>query len=271
MRGLRGFTIVSDSGLSHDKAIFWWAREQLRVNPCRGFGSLIPQLLACFVEDEALDYANHPPSKSSHTFVASQKYWTGELLKMVCMWNVWNCRKFYVRDVRGQPLPESTQPIHEYLHIYAGAEISRLEKVVLQEVDKLQGGIKLGERPTPLLLSAYHLGVWISLWQLVVMYRQSSGARLGFRKEQFRETTEELYNKVVILYSVVFRTSKALLYLIDKETGVSGVFGGKSVLGEAFDKAWRARKDFCKGALFCQWTNPLTLPRRLIPATILRR
>jgi len=229
---------VPENGRLHQNDISDWARKQLTAGANRSFDSLLQQLLAVLVEGGALDYAN------AGVLATSQRDWMEKLLTMRCMWNVWICRKFHVRDARGQPLLDSTQPIHEYLRGYAGQMISQLEKDVLKEIDKkLQGGIKHGEHPTPLLVSAYHLGVWVSLWQLALMYRHSSGAPLSIRKEQFRETTEELYSKVVVLYSVIFRTNKALHCLIGPESGVSGLFGGKPVVN-AFDKAWRAREEF---------------------------
>ncbi|KAK0657619.1 hypothetical protein B0T16DRAFT_453058 [Cercophora newfieldiana] len=231
----KGLVIISDNGPSHHEAISRWTREHLGASANRSFDSLLQQLLAVFVEGGALDLE---PSSSS-VFVGFQREWMKKLLRMRCMWNAWSCRKFYVRDINGQLVQDSTQPIHEYLHRYAGQKISELEKDILKEIDKLQNGIKVGDSAP--LLSAYHVGVWISLWQLALMYRHSSGASLGFRTEQFRETTEDLYNKVVVLFSVIFRTTKALNYLMDAR---SKAFSGKPVVGKAFENAWRARNDF---------------------------
>jgi hypothetical protein len=216
--------LVIIPGVHHD-AIAQWAIKQLESSANQSFDSLIQQLLT------ALDHANSLGIES--VSVKSQREWLSKLLRMRCMWNVWSCKKFYARDSRGQLLTDSTLAVQDYLHRYAGGTISQLEKDVLGELDKLQTGIKGDTRD--------HVDVWVALWQLVFTYQQS--ALLGFRRDQFQETTEELFSKVVVLYSACFRTTKALKSLNDAG---STVFAGKPVVKEAFERAWRAHTEFCK-------------------------
>jgi hypothetical protein len=214
--------LVIIPGIHHD-AIAQWSRKQLESSASQSFDSLVQQLLL------ALDHANS--LVSGRFSVNSQEHWLSKLLKMRCMWNVWSCKKFYARDARGQLLQDSALAVQDYLHRYAGGTISQLEKDVLRELDKLQTGIK-GDN---------HVDAWVALWQLLFMYRQS--ASLGFHKDQFQETTEELFNKVVVLYSALFRTTKTLNSL--KDAG-SKVFAGNPVVKEAFERAWRVHTEFCK-------------------------
>ncbi|KAK0632871.1 hypothetical protein B0T14DRAFT_505313 [Immersiella caudata] len=222
--------------MPHRNAIALWARSQLKASANDSFDFLIQQLLVVYVEQRALDHANSLEPNTGDAFLKSQNEWLDKLLMMRCMWNVWSCETFCVLDSRGQPLTGSTKAVQDYLHQFAGLEISWLEKVVLRELDKLQTGIK-GDQP--LLTSAYHIGVWIAMWQLIMMYRQP--APLWFQRAQFRETTEELFNKVVVLYSALFRTTKALNHLIGAG---SRVFGGKPIVAEAFEKAWASHTKF---------------------------
>ncbi|KAK4454657.1 hypothetical protein QBC34DRAFT_138490 [Podospora aff. communis PSN243] len=205
----------------HHDAIAQWARRQLESNASQNFDSLIQQLLI------ALDHTNSLVFGSFS--VMYQEHWLNKLLRMRCMWNVWSCKKFYVRDSRGQLLADSTLAVHDYLNGYAGGTISQLEKDVLRELDRLQKVTK----------GYNHTDVWVALWQLLLMYRQS--ASLGFHRDQFQETTEELFNKVVVLYSALFRTTKTLNSL--KDAG-SNLFVGKPVVKEAFERAWRVHTEF---------------------------
>jgi hypothetical protein len=238
MRSPSGFVI---RGEGEPSAVPRWAKSQLEASANQSLDSLLQRLLAVYVQEGALDHVNNLESRTGNAFLVSQKEWLNKLLMMRCMWNVWSCETFCVLDSKGQPLPGSTKAVKDYLRQYAGLEISRLEKDVLRELDKLvQTGIKSNQ---PLLTSAYHVGAWIAMWQLILMYRQPTPS--SFQKAQFRETSEELFNKVVVLYSALFRTKRALDHLIGAG---SRVFDGKPIVAEAFEKAWASHTEFCKCA-----------------------
>jgi len=176
---------ISLGDISREDDIFHWAKTELKENASRSadpsFESLVDRLLVVYVEEHALDYAAFLEKKPLHSAAPVIRYQNEcleKLLKMRCMWNVWRCRSFHIHDPNGQFLPGSRQAIQDYLHEYAGQRISELEKVVLREVDRLfaQSGIK--DKTHPLLLSAHNVGMWILLWQLAMMYRESSGEML---------------------------------------------------------------------------------------------
>ena len=93
------------------------------------------------------------------------------------------------------------------------------------------------------------------------------GAPLSSRRNQFRETTGELYNKVVVLYSGLFRTSKALENLQDAGTRV---FGGNQNVCRAFEGAWKSHTGFCKSRRMSRSNTLLTVPRPNFQANIPR-
>ena len=71
---------------------------------------------------------------------------------------------------------------------------------------------------------------------------------LGFyRSRPFSETTRQLLNSVIVIYSELFRTRNVL----DSLRGASmanvdpGIFRGKGDVHQRFQEAWVAHNEFC--------------------------
>jgi len=172
--------IRAGDGPPRDGDIYQWAKNRLVMNHHDGFESCIERLLVSFVDGNALQHVitaetgTQAVNPTTVSFVESQVAWLKKLLRMRCMWEVWRCRKFYISGSSTFFPPELYQAVQEYLHQYAAESISELEKDVLKELDKLvsaQNGVRSAEYP--LLWSAHNIAMWMSLWQLIFVYRQS--------------------------------------------------------------------------------------------------
>jgi len=239
MGSQKGVGVVPEE-IGHDE-ISRWAKRSFLAGSGSKFEALTRTLLAAYVDERALSHARslEAVQRDADAVLSSLQTCLKKLLRMREMWNVWRCATFYIHqpgNARGQPLPDSHRAIQGYFHQYAGEEISQLEKEVLKEIDKLfaQNGIK---KDSPLLLSAYYVGMWVALWQLALMYRHSQPRNTPFSDP----ITEDLFNKVVVLYSGLFRTSKAFKCL--KDAG-SKVFRDRPVVRRAFEEAWKAHTEF---------------------------
>lgn len=90
-----------------------------------------------------------------------------ELRKMKCMWKVWSCKQFFVRqEPESQPIPFDMQfaSIQDSLRLLAAGKISELERKVIEAIPEHI----VKKEATDALIT-----MWIVLWQMIFIYRQA--------------------------------------------------------------------------------------------------
>ncbi|KAK5657061.1 hypothetical protein OQA88_3588 [Cercophora sp. LCS_1] len=249
-----------EPGLPVDDMIYNWALQQLlSEDPSRDFQSAMNKLLAVCVQERILGPAVHLSSSGfsdgSSNLVKPLRSCLDKLLRIVCMRGLMRW-EFVVRSTytgsRGDTL--DFQAVKGFLRHHAVGIISQCEKDALQEIDKLVAPSDIREKEQHLLWSSVNVATWVSLWHLILLYREilielesPSHAQARTRpggedqRAKFKETTEELYDVVVVLYSNLFKTKKTLQ---DIKNARDGLFAGNVALQGAFDMAWRAHSVF---------------------------
>ncbi|KAK0731622.1 hypothetical protein B0H67DRAFT_639991 [Lasiosphaeris hirsuta] len=264
--GHEAWGIEPEASPSEDD-ILLWAKSQMGAERNESFESCIENLLLAFVQNDglqkALNLEARKPDDASAKFAKDQQTWMKKLLDMRSMWKVWRCKQFYIRVASHGMVATSSpvlQPIQDHLRRRAEHAISSLEKSVLEGIDRFLApfGIKGEHR---YLQSALNISIWVSMWQLILIYRQSlsqmlidqpgypapvfiDGASENLKRNQFRTATTQLFHSVVVVYSELFRTRKILDSLKDPRPG--GLRNDAALQG-AFKLAWEAHKDFYHG------------------------
>ncbi|KAK3341564.1 hypothetical protein B0T25DRAFT_616842 [Lasiosphaeria hispida] len=246
--------------------ILRWAKEQMEAERNPSFESSIETLLLTFVQHDGLQNALSLEGKQidskSIRFAREQQAWMKKLLDMRCMWKVWRCRQFYIRRTLASPEMHNSSPrfqaIQDHLHRRAEHAISSLEKSVLGGIDRLLVPFSI-KKEHQYLQSALNISMWVSMWQLILIYRQSlsqmlidqprysapvfiEGASENLKRSHFRTATEQLFHSVVVVYSELFRTRKTLESLQDPRP--KGLENDNALKG-VFKLAWEAHKSFC--------------------------
>ncbi|KAK3943659.1 hypothetical protein QBC46DRAFT_376724 [Diplogelasinospora grovesii] len=255
--------IVPNEGPS-DQSIYNWvsgqiATENLGTFESRTFESLIEGLLCDYVDNDCLQRAvnleRHGLDNKQRVFVQTQKVLMRNLRNMSCMWKLWSSDQLFHRldDVDGaatRPFHEGLQSVHAWLRLSAEQAMSTLERDILRDMDSYLSPIEIRHQDKPILASSVHVAMWISMWQIILIYRQSlSHAYAGplwmrdkqDKQDKFWETTEHLFNGVVVIYSALFRTRNVLENLRDASLEA---FGNDKRLQLAFQQAWAAHSEF---------------------------
>ncbi len=163
---------------------FEGAWKQIQVEGDGSFGSHVEKFLMAYVDQDGLTQANNLEDKhfdDRQNFVSGQKSCMEKLVSLRCMWRVWCCKQFFFRRASDPvndafaPLPARQQAIQDYLHQLAGEAISVYEKAILKEVDKLLNPNSLRKKEHPILYSASKVSTWVTLWQLILIYRHTLG------------------------------------------------------------------------------------------------
>ncbi|KAK4193369.1 hypothetical protein QBC35DRAFT_481386 [Podospora australis] len=184
------------------------------------------------------------------------------LLKMKQMWKIWCSKDFFVHRRPGWPGQRQLGPnyssIQDRLRHIAGKTISELERYIVKDVDDYLKKEKPSSSRTALDISK-----WLSLWQLVSIYRHSlrymsqqeptdaapfvMGVTQEYtdRRRNFRTTTEELLRGLVVIYYDLFhkRTTIQAIHNPGPDVFASP---NKARMHDTFKQALSANREFCK-------------------------
>jgi len=175
------FDIADDNSLS-DTVMYRWAEEQMLVQAGDDFHSCIEKLLQSYVSNDGLGKAVALAGKELdhviHKAVQKQKAMMLDMLRMASMWKIWNCEQFFIQRTAGEqtyPIPARLSSVQDRLRSHAKQALSVLERKVLDHLNSYlasNGGIQ--EKHDPLVWSATNSATWVSLWSLMLIYRQSA-------------------------------------------------------------------------------------------------
>lgn len=116
-----------------------------------------------------------PLSPAPSRNINTQNELLKNILSMRCMWKVWSCDKFEITLAEnGSPLPRGcdVSAIQDHLHSAAEQALSSLEKTILRDMDRYLSPSDIKE-DRPVLRSAMNVALWVILWQMILLYRQS--------------------------------------------------------------------------------------------------
>ncbi|KAK3383264.1 hypothetical protein B0T24DRAFT_42091 [Lasiosphaeria ovina] len=251
--------ILPIEGLSEER-MYAWAASQVLTESEKGFQACVEELLQGYERNNTLD-------KAAGNFLEHKKHKILKrlmlnLLHMMHMWKIWSSGPFVIRQVldngNGQPTSMGFQSIQNHLRRHAEQAMSSLERHILGDIDGYLSSTESGKEDTS-LSSVLQVAMWVSLWQIILIYRESLGSMsprqqtLGsdetthnsttHKREIFRDTTKQLFDSVVVIYSEIFRSAKTLKAIRDAG---QEVFGNDKDLHAIFTEAWRTRFDFCE-------------------------
>ncbi|KAK3695112.1 hypothetical protein B0T22DRAFT_454394 [Podospora appendiculata] len=261
----RYYGIEPSSG-PEDKSIYQWAEDQILFEERIDFETRMEKLLRSYVRSNGLEKAITSEQRCLK-IVQTQKTLMLNLLKMRCMWKVKSCKEFFVArpGEKAVALPQNLTSIQDHLRLFAEQAMSTLERDVLKDIDTYLFVTDI-RKEEQVLSAAVNIAMWISLWQIILLYRRSllwalyqQGTKsapvtivdsASFKRHSFRDMTLQLFNGVVVIYAELFRTSRAL-DSISKVT--ADVFGNDVDLHLTFQDAWRGRQQFCELSIPRSW------------------
>jgi len=233
-----------------------WMEQQIMAEKRMDFEAEMDRLLVGFVRQ----------ARTKMRPVGQQM--AGELLsnlfQMRCMWKIWGCKQLFFweqtefqgqTEFRGLPFDLRFEAIQDSLRRFAGQKISELERKILPEIDKYIAG-KETSRPAATEIDVMK---WFSSWQLMLTYRQSwnwvleqqqtnaapipieVAPLMDVTRHDFRETTERLFEGIIVIYSGVFHKKTTVEKIRDADFQV---FGADQSLYAAYQRVWQALPDF---------------------------
>lgn len=174
------FGISLSSQPLQESALLAWAQDDMQMDDriddrIDDFESLLNQFHIHHVRGEGLKRAMDratagKPIKS----VESQKKLLSNLLELKLMWKIWSCKDFFGRRQEagaGRPLGLQFSSVQSWLRFTAASAISRLEKNILGVFDEYLKKDAAGS--TTATKPILELSRWVSLWQMILVYRQS--------------------------------------------------------------------------------------------------
>ncbi|KAJ4297241.1 hypothetical protein N0V88_004159 [Collariella sp. IMI 366227] len=242
-----------------------WSEKQILCGENTGFEAEMDSLLSKFVRrHEAAPLLVDKPHEE----------FLSKLLEMRCMWKVWSCNRLFFRKQPGSPAFEfdsRVASIQESLRAVAARRISQLEQEVLSHVEthvvkarKDEKGAEKRVASDPKMQCTRDIVKWLSLWQIILMYRQSlrwvleqqqqadappvhlSVMPNNPKKYTFRETTNQLLEILIVIYSGSFLKKTAVCNVRDAG---SQAFEEDWDLCATYQRAWQQLPEFYEQTL----------------------
>ncbi|KAK0670718.1 hypothetical protein QBC41DRAFT_317186 [Cercophora samala] len=221
---------TSQFGISQslqEKALLAWARDDMqRDGGLHDFESLLNHFHIHHVHSEGLKRAMDRENGGKWVkAVESQKTLLSDLLDLKLMWKIWSCKDFFGRSQElgaTHPLGLHFSSVQSWLRYTAAMAMSRLEKSILEVFDeylkKDAAGLTAATRPI------LEVSRWVSLWQMILIYRQSlrllqehneaepyvPGVETNQRRRRFQTTSAELLRSIVVIYWELFHKPKTI-------------------------------------------------------------
>ncbi|KAK0748105.1 hypothetical protein B0T21DRAFT_276817, partial [Apiosordaria backusii] len=164
------------SQLLHEKDLLAWAKNDMQMeNKLDDFESLLNHFHICHVNGKGLERAiDRETAGKRIKVVDNQKKLLSDLLDLKLMWKIWSCKDFFGRQQEagaGRPLGLQFSSVQNWLRYTAATAMSRLEKNILEVFDEFlkkdAAGLTAATRPI------LEVSRWLSLWQMILVYRQS--------------------------------------------------------------------------------------------------
>ncbi|KAH6650641.1 hypothetical protein F5144DRAFT_598080 [Chaetomium tenue] len=226
-----------------------WMEQQILAETGMDFEAEMDRLLVRFVRQARMNL--RPAGQQMAGALLS------DLFQLRCMWKVWGCKQLFFREQlesRGLPFDLRFEAIQDSLRRFASQKISELERNILPEIDKYIPG-KETSRPAA---TETDVMKWFSSWQLMLTYRQSWSwvleqqqtnaapipievAPMDVTRHQFRETTERLFEGIIVIYSGIFHKKSTVEKIRDADFHV---FGADQSLHAAYQRVWQTLPDF---------------------------
>ncbi|KAH8884522.1 hypothetical protein GQ53DRAFT_752134 [Thozetella sp. PMI_491] len=248
---------------AHLREDIWaWAEAQLLWERAGTFEWRIERLLRDFVRGNILDEVSKTKDLREKQAVQlrEQKALMLNVLRMSGAWRVWGAERLFVR-----PGPDSErafapslglEPVLNQLKGCAESILKQNEKDVLDGIDSYLAPRDIREKDHPDLWAAMNVAMWLTLTQLILLYRKTMGVGLASRQEypgifatvgastrrnEFFETTAELLRSLVVIYSSHFRTRNVLESL---KKAALPVFASDEEVHRDFEETWERRQQF---------------------------
>lgn len=254
---------------SWEDVICCWMEQQIMAESRMDFEAEMDRLLVGFDRQERTKM--RPAGQQMARALLSN------LFQMRCMWKVWGCKQLFFRkqrELRGLPFDFRLEAIQDSLRRFAGQKISELERRILPEI----GGYITAKDSSGSTATEIDVLKWFSSWQLMLTYRQSwswvleqqqtnaapipiegrlvapslllqmltensVAPLMDVTRHDFRETTERLFEGIIVIYSGVFHKKTTVEKIRDADFQV---FGADQSLYAAYQRVWQALPDFCK-------------------------
>ncbi|KAK4673025.1 hypothetical protein QC763_108150 [Podospora pseudopauciseta] len=233
------FGISSSSQPLQENALLAWAQDDMQMDDrIDDFESLLNHFHIHHVCGEGLKRAmDRATAGKSIKAVESQKKLLSNLLELKLMWKIWSCKDFFGRRQEagaGRPLGLQFSSVQSWLRFTAASAISRLEKNILEVFDeylkKDAAGLTTATKPI------LELSRWVSLWQMILVYRRSlrllqehneaepyvPGVETNEKRRRFRTTTADLFRSVVVIYWELFHKPKTIQNIQNPEARLFG-------------------------------------------------
>ncbi|KAK0734007.1 hypothetical protein B0T26DRAFT_632329 [Lasiosphaeria miniovina] len=168
--------ILPIEGLSEEK-MYAWAASQVLTESEKDFQACVEGLLQGYERNNTLD-------KAAGNFLEHKKHKILKrlmlnLLHMMQMWKIWSSGPFVIRQVldngNGKPTSMGFQSIQNHLRRHAEQAMSSLERHILGDIDGYLSSTESGKEDTS-LSSVLQVAMWVSLWQIILIYRESLGS-----------------------------------------------------------------------------------------------
>ncbi|KAK3498067.1 uncharacterized protein B0T23DRAFT_394250 [Neurospora hispaniola] len=231
--------IAPDEGPS-DKNLYDWGKRDVEVHADteENFPNCLEKFLLLYEQMFHQRYvANVKGSAQTrpgrfHKLMDNAQY-------VACVAKIWTARRF---SVSGVPFGFDPEPVSVFLRQRAGKMIGPIEGQILEQL-KVFSNSKETKITTDLestMGSALVIAVWTALWQMMLTYR--SVLNLTLPGTAFHEETNKLFQSMVTIYSMLFRTAE-VLRTVEKAFESADAFDNDQVR-QAFRKAWETRFDF---------------------------
>ncbi|KAK4174073.1 hypothetical protein QBC36DRAFT_334437 [Triangularia setosa] len=230
---------ISSSQPLQEQALLAWAKDDMQMEDRPDdFEPLLNRFHISHVSGEGLKKAIDRENTGKWIkVVESQKKLLSDLLDLKLMWKIWSCKDFFGRPQEagaGRPLGLQFSSVQSWLRYTAAMAISRLEKNILEVFDeylkKDAAGLTAATR------SILEVSRWVSLWQMILVYRQSlrllqehneaepfvPGVETNERRRRFRTTSADLFRSIVVIYWELFHKPKTIQSIQHPEARLFG-------------------------------------------------
>ncbi len=183
--------IISLNGISPDQEdrlenqMLEWASTQTRFEGRTDFKSYVEQTLSDFASKDILQRiaAAETPSDAVQVAIVKQQEVMDNIIKMSAMWKIWSARELFVRrpgleEYMAFPIRTELESVQAHLRLCAGTILSRLEGEVLRGINRYLAPQQTRKTETPRLWAAMNVAMWLSLMQLILLYREAENTIL---------------------------------------------------------------------------------------------
>ncbi|KAK4128703.1 hypothetical protein N657DRAFT_36428 [Parathielavia appendiculata] len=259
-----------------EDTIYRWIREQIKADGRADFEAEMDKLLLELVrrQEEGMPL---PSQHADSPYKATQmpESLLPNLLKMRCMFRIWSCKQLFAHQEGSPALPFDLRlaSVQDYLRYLAARRISELERNILPELEKYfsskeksSSRSKQEKDTTSAVRPGLDVMRWFLSWQMILIYRQSLGWVLDQQQQTdaapipiavlpmngerhtrhtFRETTRQLFEAIIVIYSVLFHKKTT----VERTRDAAPQVFGDDHLHRAYQRAWGKLPEFYEQVL----------------------